>query len=147
MPTTLKAGAGVASAMAKKPGAGDARLLAPSFALMAIGVLVVTFSYTGDRIHHIEYFYISILGLVVLVAGVVLLGVAKVGRAAPHAGRPVDAGPAPTITDAPASPGGPGDLIEIVKLCCPGCSHVFEKEVVRPAHLTCPNCGTGADVV
>ena len=122
---------------------GNPRLLGPSFALMAVGVLVVTFSYTGERIHDITFFYVSILGALIVLGGVVVLAYAKVG--APELTRG-GAMPAPAPEE-PSAALAPGELLEVVRLCCPDCSHVFEREIVRPATVECPNCSAKADVI
>lgn len=130
-------------------------------ALAFLGLVLATYSVTGERIYDITWAPIFVLG-----AGAALAGaaVAAYGRAGPKTRaepllplreRPsdeveretaadeqeeppeADAPPAPTAAELD-SHDGPR---EVVVIDCPDCGHRFREEGVRPFRAQCPECG------
>lgn len=139
-------------------------------ALAFLGLVVATYSVTGERIYDITWAPIFVLG-----AGAALAGaaVAAYGRAGPRtqaepllplraepakqeapeaaetagaAGNPEADADAPEAPDPPPAPTA-AELDshdgprEVVVIDCPDCGHRFREEGVRPFRAWCPECG------
>lgn len=127
-------------------------------AVALLGLVVAAYAVTGERIYHITWAPVFVLGALVALAGA---GVAAWGRTGarteaepllplrgederppPEAGGPEAAGAEPE-----PEPPAAGDLDdssgprEVVVIDCPDCGERFREEGVRPFRAQCPECG------
>lgn len=95
-------------------------------ALLAVGVLLVFYAFSGEQAYNLAFFYVAIVGAVLSTYGAVLLANSRVvSERHRRLQRQAKEG-----------------VREWVRLECPQCSNVFESEGVRPFTAICPNCAS-----
>lgn len=96
-------------------------------AFLALGLVVVLVSFSGNQAYDLKFFYVALLGTIASLLGAALLANSRV--VGQGGARRREAG-----------------VREWLRLECPHCGAPFEAEGARPFTASCPRCGRAGTV-
>lgn len=143
--------------MARTATASSSLRMTIGLGALVVGLFIALYGYTGPRIYSLTWFFVATAGVALGIFGISYIGYDRAIR--PELDRRKARGLPPPppfkeraktlLEDVPplARPGqGPtssavATKVERVRMSCPGCSHAFTAEGVRPFDVACPRCG------